>query len=400
MNVVLFLETRNQYHEILVGTIAPYVREGLNSIYREAMGLAEKSGRRDETLEIFQTMLRGVEKWNQDMIMKETVRIKRMSGTEEYFDNLVKAVIKSNIIVLTCTNTISNVIGQTFYNNFRTETLIHRCYIESAKDIHNNPFLFDHDAPSAEIKKCQVIVNQIVEKCIGRSINKVLPIASILNEYLVNSVNILPEPAKVELINQYGQMVPPMMSQYQPQYQPTKFNTFNPQVAAPIFQASIIDVKQNEVIDKKSDKRSEKKPVEIDNKLNKEIMNIINSEQKQSEHEKIQKIIAIDRAIASITPIRDRDTEQYLPVHMMDERSNSRNPAPANRDLLKINFDDQTTEQPAHMSSVKVDMSPLTNKLTRRTIRPIEGTDINPELIDEFVEEYGGSNKKYPFIKY
>lgn len=196
MNVPLFLEIKNEYTDHLTDVLYPHIYEGINSIYKAAVKVAEDSGKPDSILAIFQKLLQDVANWNQVKIEEETNRIKQASGTSEYLDDLIKAVFKSNIILLCYSNTISNNIAQTFYNNFSTSSFIHRCYVVCAKDAHNNPFLYYHDVSPMDVKRNKIIIDQNMQSAISRAIRTMLPISLILKEYLVNSINIIEEPPK------------------------------------------------------------------------------------------------------------------------------------------------------------------------------------------------------------
>ena len=111
--------------------------------------------------------------WNR--IKDETDRIKISSGTSEYLDDLIKAVVHSNIVFLTYSNRISDLIARNFFNNVTTENFIHRCYIECCKDAYNNPYFFDHTASSLEFKRNQIIITNQIKDGISRSVRKILP---------------------------------------------------------------------------------------------------------------------------------------------------------------------------------------------------------------------------------
>ncbi|BCS83135.1 hypothetical protein QLL95_gp0988 [Cotonvirus japonicus] len=198
MNVALFLEIKNEYTEYLVDTLTPFIYEGIMSIYNESVRLAVENGREDKILWSFQKLLQNIGEWNQNKIIDETNRIKQLSQTTEYLDDLVRAVIKSNIILLTYTNSVSNMIGQTFYNNFNTANLIHKCYIECGKDAHNNPYLYYGISDQMEYKRNQMKIRKLIKDGIYRASRKILPISTILKEYLVNSINIIQEPQVIE----------------------------------------------------------------------------------------------------------------------------------------------------------------------------------------------------------
>jgi len=174
MNVSSSLEIKEEVTEHLINILTPFLYEGINSIYKEA----EKMAIEGKTLIIFQKLLQLVGKWDQTAIDKETDHIKQASGMATYLDALTKAVIKSNIAVLLPSVTIE----RSYYNSVTASSLIHKCYIECAKDAHNDPHLFlQYNVISEEIR-------QNIRHGITRSIIKMLPISYILDRYIQNNV--------------------------------------------------------------------------------------------------------------------------------------------------------------------------------------------------------------------
>lgn len=204
MNVAIFLEIRNEYTEHLVDAISPYIYEGLMTIYHQAVQAANETNSTEKTLLIFQRLLQTVNDWNQKRIEDETNRIKQASGTNEYLDDLVKAVVRSNIILLTYPN-FNQYLAHTFMNTITTATFIHCCYIECSKTAHNFPNLFYHNVEPMDQKRNQMSIQNNIQDSIIRSIRKILPIHAILKEYLVNSSHLMCDPYGVELIG--GQKV-------------------------------------------------------------------------------------------------------------------------------------------------------------------------------------------------
>jgi dsDNA-binding SOS-regulon protein len=64
---------------------------------------------------------------------------------------------------------------------------IHNVYIESARNIFQNPFLFYHDYTSFELKKNQRDAINLIKNSINEAIRKMLPLNLILKEFLGNS---------------------------------------------------------------------------------------------------------------------------------------------------------------------------------------------------------------------
>lgn len=354
MNVPLFLEIKNEYTEHLVDVLTPYIYEGLTSIYKHASRIAEETNKQGSTLMIFQKLLQGIDAWNQNKIDEETNRIKQASNTSDYLDDLVKAVIKSNIILLTYSNTISNLVAQSFYNSFRTATFIHRCYTECGKDAHNKPYLFYYDPEEPmEYKRNQVIIHQQIETGIVRAIRKILPISIILKEYLVNSINIINEPAKIELMNEEPKLSYDQM------------------------------------------------PV-VDPQLEKEVMKIIKSESVKSDKQKIQAIMNIDKLITSMEPVQPAEINisekkplstkksdiLIAPLLMEKEEDHNLIPMELNRsekNLLNMNFDKEPTIEGTNRT---VQCTTLTGMRIPSRYNPLTSERIDPSNID-LIEDYG-----------
>jgi hypothetical protein len=64
---------------------------------------------------------------------------------------------------------------------------IHNVYIESARNIFQNPFLFYHDYTSFELKKNQRDAINLIKTSVNEAIRKMLPLNLILKEFLGNS---------------------------------------------------------------------------------------------------------------------------------------------------------------------------------------------------------------------
>jgi hypothetical protein len=185
MNSNFLLETKKEYTIRLVNILAPFIYEGFNSIYNDALKVAKEGSE----LKIFQNFLRRISKWNTDMINRESKRILNFSNSIDFLEDLVRAVIKANIIVLTNTSpdTSINFLEKKQYMNVEFNDFIHKCYIESAREIFNNPYLFFHKYPAIDIKRNQRDTLTLIKESIQEAIRKMLPVQHILKEYLGNN---------------------------------------------------------------------------------------------------------------------------------------------------------------------------------------------------------------------
>jgi hypothetical protein len=176
------VERKNIYTSLLVNTLSPCIYEGLLSIYNDIKNKTKDNGKE---LKTFQEYLATIPKWNNDLINKETNRVLQKSKCP-WLENLVKGVIKANIELLS--NTTSSYgfkyLNDKMYKNARLNNFIHKCYIECAREIYNNPYLFYHKYKPHQIKVNQKEISILIKDCIQEAIRKMLPIQSILEEYL------------------------------------------------------------------------------------------------------------------------------------------------------------------------------------------------------------------------
>ena len=182
---MFLVETKTEYTYQLVDILYSYIYEGIYSIYQEALNINPVI---NEELKIFQELLRKVPKWNQNIINDETKRIKKMSNQGELIDDLIKAVIKANIMILTNTNPI-NKDKIKINHSITTEVFIHNCYIEVARTFFSNPYLLYHKYSTFELKKNQLKSYNLIKDCIKNAIRKMLPLNLILKEYIGESFN-------------------------------------------------------------------------------------------------------------------------------------------------------------------------------------------------------------------
>jgi hypothetical protein len=371
MDVTYFLEVKNEFTEHLVDTLTPFIYEGLTSIYKKAKEIAETNNEPTKTIITFQKSLQQINAWNQVIINDETNRIKQLSNTADYLDDLVKAVIKANIILLTYSNSISNIIGQTFYNTFTTTTFIHQCYIECGKDAHNNPILFYHDAGPMELKRNQLIITQNIQHGITRAIRKILPIGTILKEFLVNSMNIIQEPPKVELV-------------------PAGSN------------AKVV---------------SESK---LPSQLEKEVKKIIDNDHQKSDKQKIQAIINMDKIVTSMEPtklaelsvkkssakppfVSPQNNKNIVVAPVLAEEDDNvyNNLAKSDKAILNINFDDEQSVIFSEKNVSEISMSGYNkqNKPSANELMSSERIDLKKVPLIESYGQDGGDKKNTKFGK-
>jgi hypothetical protein len=180
MSYYLYLvETKKEYTIHLVNALAPLMYEGVSSIYEDAKNNASEG----EELRLFQNLLRKIPSWNEHLIEQETNRIVKISNKGEIIEDLIKAVIKSNIMILTNTPPEKK-DNLRIKHDISTQKFIHNSYMEVARNIFQNPYLYYHKYNSYELKKNQREATDLIKKSIEQSIRKLLPMNLVLQNYL------------------------------------------------------------------------------------------------------------------------------------------------------------------------------------------------------------------------
>ena len=189
------VDAKDIYTDYLLNILAPLIYEGIRDIYTQALKYeveAQEKAKKDPKFKnpgvtkIFLHLLSLFKDMNNINIEDEAKRIKNGCGCAEIFDDLIKAVVKSHIAVLTCTVKEPKILKENkFHETVNINTFIHKCYMESIKFIHDNPEYFEGD--EHKNKKNQQIVQHYIKLGIKDAIKQILPMRQILEEFLSNN---------------------------------------------------------------------------------------------------------------------------------------------------------------------------------------------------------------------
>ena len=191
------VDAKDIYTDYLMSILQPLIYEGFQSMYTKALDVEKKyidASKKDPevknpgALVLFQHFILRVENWSDRTIMSETTRVRDNSKCADIFDDLIRAVIKSHIIVLTynASGKKCKIVAEKFYEKTDIEKFIHSCYLECSRIFYDHASLFWHSYPNSELKECQRIIYQLVKHGIKKAINISLPMKDILEEYLNN----------------------------------------------------------------------------------------------------------------------------------------------------------------------------------------------------------------------
>jgi glucan-binding YG repeat protein len=129
----------------------------------------------------FQTLLQGIPDWNQDKVIRETDKIQKDCKCD-YLDELLTAVFIAHTKVLSAIR-LTTKQKKLQITIPKVEHFIHRLLSESARVLWTNAFLFA-DSNSIETQKNLRQVSALLQDSVLQAIRGLLPVKSILKEYL------------------------------------------------------------------------------------------------------------------------------------------------------------------------------------------------------------------------
>jgi len=181
-NTNLLSEARNEYSSRLLNILTPLVIQGFKSIFKEAYELCVKNQEGSKYLMTFQNFLSRVPKWNQEIINVETERIIKTSKCD-YLEDILTCVHITQLKILTSIR-VSTKQRKIEIDIPKISDFIHRAYIESARKIYQNVYLFENNIMPLQqqknMRECEIIVRECILKVIADS----MPIEKILRAYM------------------------------------------------------------------------------------------------------------------------------------------------------------------------------------------------------------------------
>ena len=186
-NVNVLSEAKNEYSCRLVSILTPVIIEGIKSIFKEAEDLCIKNDEDDKYLMTFQNFLQRVPKWNSSMIDEETKRIIHVTNCN-YLEDLVTCVHITQVKILTSVR-VSQKQKKIDIDIPKLNSFIHRVYIEFARKVYKNVYLFEKDILPLQYQKnmreCEILCQESILNTIRTSI----PVDKILRKYIDETVD-------------------------------------------------------------------------------------------------------------------------------------------------------------------------------------------------------------------
>jgi hypothetical protein len=185
-NVSSLHESKNEWGARLLTILTPLIIEGLKSIFDESVKLCRVNEEMDKYLMTFQNLITRIPKWNANIIEKEKKRIIEKSGCG-YLEELVTCVHIIQLKLLTAMR-VGQKQKKIDINIPKLDDFIHKTYINVARKVYKNVYLFEINIAPLQIQKHNRELETIVQECILNAVRESIPIEHILKAYMDETV--------------------------------------------------------------------------------------------------------------------------------------------------------------------------------------------------------------------
>jgi hypothetical protein len=185
-NVSSLHESKNEWGSRLLTILTPHIVDGLKSIFDEAIKLCRDNNEMDKYLMTFQNFITRIPKWNTAIIESERLRIVEKSGCN-YLEDLVTCVHIIQLKLLTAIRA-GQKQRKIDISIPKLDDFIHKVYINVARKIYKNVYLFEINIPPLQIQKHFRETEIIIQECILNTVRESIPVESILQAYMGETI--------------------------------------------------------------------------------------------------------------------------------------------------------------------------------------------------------------------
>ena len=178
----ILFDSKNEWSILLMNSISQHIIDGFRSIFNESMELCQNNNEPDKYLMTYQNLLSRIPSWNQVMIENERERIITKSKCS-YLEDLVTCVHIIQLKLLSCIR-VSNENKQIKIDIPELSIFLHKVYINIARKLYLNVYLFEVDILPLEQQKRNREFELLVQTSIMNTIRDNLPIEIILRQYI------------------------------------------------------------------------------------------------------------------------------------------------------------------------------------------------------------------------
>ena len=185
-NISSLHESKNEWGSRLLTIVTPLIIEGIRSIFNEAVDLCKSNNEMDKYLMTFQNFISRIPKWNPNIIDTEKKRIIERSGCG-HLEDLITCVHIIQLKLLTAIR-VGQKQRKIDVNIPKLDDFIHKIYINVARRVYKNVYLFEIGIPPLQTQRHQRELEINVQECILNTIRESIPVEAILQAYMDETV--------------------------------------------------------------------------------------------------------------------------------------------------------------------------------------------------------------------
>jgi hypothetical protein len=194
-------ESRNEYCSRLITLLTPCIIDGVKSIFDESWKLCVENDEKPKYLMTFQNFLTRVPKWNPNIISQECERIKEKSNCS-YITDLITCVHINQLKMLSCMR-VGTKQKKVNVNVPNLEEFIHKIYINAARKIYTNVYLFETGISSLKLQRNARDLEVVIRECIVQTIRENIPVEELLKLYMSETIeDVIEVHEKDEIVSQ------------------------------------------------------------------------------------------------------------------------------------------------------------------------------------------------------
>ena len=181
-NLNTITESKNEWCARSVNILTPCLIEGIKSVFEESFKMCMDNDEEEKYLMTFQNLLNNIPKWSSEIVNIEKERI-QTSSCCNYLEDLLTCVHITQLKSLT-----SSRVGlkqkKVDIDIPNLNSFIHKAYINVARKIYVNVYLFEKDVMPLQIQKNNRELEIIVKECLLNTVRENIPVENILRIYL------------------------------------------------------------------------------------------------------------------------------------------------------------------------------------------------------------------------
>ena len=175
-------ESKNEWCARLVSLLTHHIIVGVDSIFNEAVNICVNEEEENKYLMTFQNLLSSIPNWNPTIIEQEKKRIENDSGCK-YLEDLITTVHIIQLKALTCIR-VGQKQKKIDINIPSVDKFIHNIYINVARKLYTNIYLYEKDLYPLQIQKNKHEVEFLIKEAILLTIRENIPVERILQCYM------------------------------------------------------------------------------------------------------------------------------------------------------------------------------------------------------------------------